>query len=235
MTDNLPIKITIHKKGLKLQHFLSINVLPGEFCNKMHCNKKSICHQCYGYYMINRYNRLKNALKFNAEILSGRVLNQSEIEKISDYILNKKDLAGLRFNSIGEIINDIHMVNLQNIAYEIRKKNKCIPITLWTKRKDLLFSVIEKPFYNVIESNKFLNSYIDPAKDNRISHTFNVYDNKTLMDKDIKKASKNGLNPVICTGLCSDCLICYGQVKKHYTVFELTKKEQQKEKKSMIK
>jgi hypothetical protein len=176
--------------------------------------------------MINRYGRLKKALQFNSDVLSARVLTQSEIENISQYILNKKDLAGLRFNSIGEIINDLHMVNLQNIAYEIRKKDKCIPITLWTKRKDLLFSVIEKPFYIIIWSNKFLNSYIDPARDKRISHTFNVYDDKSLMDKDIKKAKKNGLNPYVCTGLCSDCLICYGPSKKHYAIFELTKKAQ---------
>jgi hypothetical protein len=229
MKDKLPVKITVHKKGLKMQYFLSLNVLPGSFCDKMHCNKKSICNQCYGYYMINRYGRLKKALQFNSDILSARILTQSEIENIAQYIINKKDISGLRFNSIGELINDLHMINLQNITYEIRKKDKCIPITLWTKRKDLLFSVIDKPFYNVIESNKFLNSFIDPARDKRISHTFNVYDDKVIMDKAIKKASKNGLNPIVCTGLCSDCLICYGPTKKHYIIFELTKKAQQKE------
>ena len=221
----LPVKITEHKKQNKLGGFLSINVLPGEYCEKARLVKSSICKQCYGYYMINRYPGLKKALRFNSDVLSSRILTSRECKDIEKKINGKKDLIGLRFNSIGELINDTHVINLQNIAYEI---DPVIPITLWTKRPDLLFKVLDKPLFKIVESNKILNTYIHPVhRSNRIQHTFNVYDDIDLMNHDIRNCGK--YHTRICHGNCKECMICYSHIdytEIRYTIFELTKKAQ---------
>ena len=229
----LPVKITEHKNKGKLGGFLSINVFPGEYCEKAREVKSSICSQCYGYYMINRYPRLKSALKFNSDVLSSRILTSRECKDIEKKINGKKNLVGLRFNSIGELINDYHVLNLQNIAYEI---DPVIPITLWTKRPDLLFEVLDKPLFKVVESNKILNTYMHPVhRSDRIQHTFNVYDNVDLMNKDIRNCGR--YNTKICHGKCNECMICYSHIdstEPRYTIFELTKRAQMKKAKINI-
>ncbi len=225
----LPIKITNHKKNLKLGSFLSINVFPCKFCFMMHEDKKSICSQCYGFYMLNRYKRLNSALRFNSDVLSKRILTSYECKDIEKKINGKRDLSGVRFNSIGELINETHIINLQNIAYEI---DPIIPITLWTKRPALLFKVIEEPLFKVIQSNPRINTCILPeCCDHRITHTFNVYDDEIAMLADIEILKEEGKNTAICHGKCKDCMMCYSHIDhsvKRTAIFELTKRAQRK-------
>ena len=233
----LPVKITEHKNNGKLSGFLSINVFPGEYCEKMKENKSSICNQCYGYYMLNRYPRLKSALKFNSDVLSSRILTSRECKDIEKKINGKKNLSGLRFNSIGELINDIHVINLQNIAYEIDPN---IPITLWTKRDDLVFKVLDKPLFKIIESSRQINRFLLPVNCNDlIQHTFNVYDDESLMNQDIRsiKQYKKEIPVKICSGKCNECMICYSHIDStvpRYAIFELTKRAQMKKAKINI-
>lgn len=225
----LPVKITEHKKQNKLGGFLSINVLPGEFCESMKKRKDSICSQCYGYYMINRYPRLKKALRFNSEVLSSRILTSRECKVLEKKINGKKNLVGLRFNSIGELINDYHVINLNNIAYEI---DPVIPITLWTKRPDLLFKVLDKPLFKVVHSHRIINQFIFPEDcDDRIQHTFNVFDNPDKMKDAMDFVELCDRTAIECHGNCKECTICYSHIdstEQRYTIFELTKREQRK-------
>ena len=232
----LPVKITEHKNNGKLSGFLSINVFPGEYCEKAREVKSSICSQCYGYYMINRYPRLKSALKFNSDVLSSRILTSRECKDIEKKINGKKNLSGLRFNSIGKLINDYHVINLNNIAYEI---DPIIPITLWTKRDDLVFKVLDKPLFKIIESARNLNRFLLPVNcDDRIQHTFNVYDNESLMYQDIRSIEqyKKDIPVKICHGKCKECMICYSHIdytEKRYAIFELSKRAQRKKDKGI--
>jgi hypothetical protein len=227
------ISFTQHKKGLKLGGFLSINVNPkfNDYCNRCHKNKKSICSQCYAFYMINRYPRLFESTRKNAIELSERILSPEELKPIADKVNRKKGLYGLRFNSLGELINDIHVYNLQLISSKIDIRT---PVTLWTKRPGLLFKVIDRPFFRVIRSAPLINTYLNPEKeDKRIDHTFNVYDNPEKMHKDIKKLNDIGVNTFICHGSCRDCMHCYkapyaGCNQSRSAIFELTKKTQRK-------
>jgi len=232
---NSILKLTYHKKGLKMGRFLSLNVNPkyNDFCNTCHKDKKTICSECYAFYMINRYKRLSESTKFNALKLSEKYLLSSEVDQVVKEITHKRNLSGLRFNSLGELINDKHVVNLQSIAYNVKKINPEIPITLWTKRTKLLFSVVEKPFYKIIQSSLIKNKYVIP-KDERISHTFNVYDNEVKMLRDIKTLNKKGLNTAICHGSCKDCMLCYNNNQERKIIFELTKRAQRKKDKVIL-
>ena len=232
---NMILKLTYHKSFLKMGGFLSINTNPkyNEFCNTYRKNEKTICKECFAFYMINRYKRLNESTRFNSLKLSEKYLLSSEIDRIVKEITHKKNLSGLRFNSIGELINDKHVVNLQAIAYNVKKINPEIPITLWTKRLNLLFSIVDKPFYKIIQSSLIKNKYIFP-KDDRVSHTFNVYDNESKMNKDIKRLQKKGFNTAICHGSCKDCMICYNNNHERKIIFELTKRAQRKKDKEVL-
>jgi len=215
-------QLTTHKKGLKMEGFLSLNVSLCDFCMKMRENKDCICSQCYAYYMSCRYKRLREMLKVNASDLSGRILDNEELNEIVKPVNSKAKVIGLRFDSLGELINDIHVINLQNIAYKVESK----PVTLWTKRLNLLFSVVKNPAFKVIYSNPMINSYIDPkVKDSRVTNTFNVYSDKALMHKDMAEAEEKGMKVFECKGSCKACMKCYNhdQTTKH-VIFELTKK-----------
>lgn len=220
------LNITHHKNGLKMEKFLSINVALSDFCLSMRKNKECICSQCYAYYMNTRYPRLRKTLLENSTMLSGSVLTGAESDQVAAEINKKKNLSGLRFNSMGEIINDIHVINLQEIALKVKSS---IPITLWTKRPALLFKVLDKPAFKVIYSNPKINSYIDPmSQDYRVSNTFNVYDNPEMMHRDMDQARSMGIRARECSGKCSKCMYCYNHESTDYkmAIFELTKKAQ---------
>jgi len=232
--DILPIKITHHSPKYKLSGFLSINVSPGQYCNKMMLNTNMICSQCYSKRILKHYPLAEKAYRFNTDVLSKRILSSYECKQIEKHINGKRTLYGIRFNSIGELINDIHCENLQNIAYEIDPR---IPITLWTKRPELLFSSIKTPLFKVVQSCLFLNRYILPRTcDDRIQHTFNVYDDREKMRTDIMEMLDNfpDENIAYCHGKCKECMLCYSNIdynEKRYAIFELTKNKQISERK----
>lgn len=168
-----------------------------------------------------RYKRLREMLKVNASELSTKILTNDEIDQIVKPVNSKEKVLGLRFDSLGELINEIHVSNLQNIAFKVESK----PVTLWTKRPALLFKVVSKPAFKVIYSNPMLNSYINPeVKDSRICHTFNVYSDNAKMTEDMLSAKNQGLNVVQCHGSCKNCMVCYNHDSTKKVVFELTKK-----------
>jgi len=173
--------------------------------------------------MIRRYPRLRAALNRNAEELSERVISPDDCKEIANKINRKKNIVGLRFNSIGELINEIHISNLQNIAYYVSPK---IPITLWTKRPLLLFKVLKVPTFKVIYSNPAINQFVFPTDcDDRIQHTFNVYDNPEKMQEAINFVRLCGRKCIECSGSCKDCMVCYSTTEQERCViFERTKR-----------
>jgi len=160
-------------------------------------------------------------LKVNSTELSGRIFTDDECAELVKPVNSKAKILGLRFDSLGELINEIHVYNLQNIANKVESK----PVTLWTKRPALLFNVIKSPAFKVIYSNPLLNSFVNPSvKDSRICHTFNVYSDKNKMFEDIVEAQKMGIKTQVCHGSCKDCMVCYNHSNERKAIFELTKK-----------
>ena len=138
-----------------------------------------------------------------------------------------------RFNSHGELINEIHLINLINIV----NKNKHCNFALWTKRNDIIkkyFDKNNKPDNLIlIYSNSKLNNpmnkppkYFNKTFNNIIKLSYKDYFKKYTMfinKKDINKEFKinikkqydiykndfNKNNKVNCFEKCIDCLKCY--------------------------
>jgi len=138
----------------------------------------------------------KPALQRNSDLLSGRLLDKSELPTTL--------AAFFRFNAHGELINMIHLRNLIMIA----EHNPHCNFALWTKRTDL----IRKYLKDAKKPKNLILVYSNP-KINRImtnppKHFDKVFNN---VDKDYQVDKHN------CTGQkCASCLACY----KHngYTV-----------------
>lgn len=226
------VKITEHKKGLKMEGFLSLNTAPSinPFCEQMSKDKACICAQCYGKYMERRYPRAKHAWAENFKALTTAVLTDDQAANIADVFNRKRRLVGVRLHSVGEIYNDFHIENFRKIVSNIKVD---IPVTIWTKRLSFIKGLKERLQCNIIYSNPRINTAIEPSHfaDIPVLHTFNVYDDKVQQNADMARLKASGINTVECTGSCKDCMVCYpkyGTDAAHYAIFELTEKAQGK-------
>ena len=183
--------INISKGSGKLQDIRSINTntLTNAFCIKQGKNKNSVCSICYSEKMLRTMR--KNCVpswQHNSNLLSKVIIQTELLPTILD--------AFFRFSSHGELINDIHLINLINIT----NKNPHCTFTLWTKRKDIInkvFKTMNKPKNLIlIFSNSQLNKPIE---------TLPKYFDKTFnnVTKEYKEKKIN------CFSKCKDCLICY--------------------------
>ena len=229
------LKLTEHKKGLKMEGFLSLNTAPScnDFCKKMRTDKDCICSQCYGKYMERRYPRAKQAWIDNFNDLTSSLMSYDDMATAFKKVNGKRKLAGLRIHSVGELFNDLHFTNILKFIGKIKID---IPVTIWTKRLGFFSQVSEeyiKKSCNVIHSNPLMNTYLNPADDpDYVLHTFNVYDNAEKMYADMAFVKNyKGITPIHCQGNCKDCMVCYpmqGVIVPRCAVFELTKKAQRK-------
>lgn len=216
------INLTEHKPKLKMGGFISINVdvISNPFCAAMR-NSDTICKFCYAYYMSTRYPRLKRALLHNYNVLSNGLLSADQIEKIGDHIVEHS--IGLRFNSMGELINQTHAINLNLIAMYIKSREPSFPITIWSKRV-ILAGEIDNNYITKIYSNPEIDhpaSYI-PKGFNGI---FNVCTHAYF------KRTNNIPN---CSGHCADCMKCYKPSNDNFVIYEMIKSDQQKIKRGKL-
>lgn len=211
------VNLTEHKPNLKMGEFISINVdvESNNFCAAMQTTAGGICAKCYGKYMIQRYPRLKRALLENYFTLSTRLLNGNEISEIGDYVL--RHAKGLRFNSIGELINENHADNFNLIAMYIKAKSPNFPITLWSKRTGLS-QVIDRNYIKKIYSNPLIDNPIDRVPEG-FNGVFNVCTAKWFKEK---RCAPN------CGGHCADCMICYYPASNGFIIIEMLKSDQNK-------
>jgi hypothetical protein len=90
---------------------ISTNTVTNPFCQKMNTSGDTICRLCYSHEMLKSYRKnMQPSLQRNSDLLSDRVLDQSELPTILD--------AFFRINAHGELINATHLENIcrsQNI------------------------------------------------------------------------------------------------------------------------
>ena len=216
------INLTEHKPALKMGGFLSINVSVdmNPFCQSMR-NSSTICSKCYARYMEQQYPRLKNTLEENYITLSSRVLDESEISEIAEYIL--KHAKGLRFDSIGELINETHCDNLNLIAMKVKSISANFPITIWTK-KAALSNAIDRTYIKKIFSNALIDEPLNEVPRD-FDGVFNVCSYEWFL--------KNKMEPN-CTGHCAYCMACYDPQFTGFIIYEMLKQDQNRLKRSGI-
>jgi hypothetical protein len=192
------IKISVGNGKMQGLSSINTNTMTNLFC----LNKCSFKDDCYSKRHINRFRNNANAWQKNSDKLS---------ESIIDYDLLPRffNQRVIRFNSHGELINEIHLENLNNIV----KKNHDVFFGLWTKQFKLI-----KDFYSKNEKPKNINIIFSNSKFNAPMKKIPLYFDKTF--NVITKDSQIKSN---CIGKCKDCMICYRKDSKETQIIEVLK------------
>lgn len=182
---------TLHGKLFGLEA-TSTNTKSNDFCIAMNASDKpnQICPKCYSHKTldIGVYPSLEPALEHNSKLLS-KYLKPEQFPKY------KKKTEYIRFNSHGELINEIHLDNLVKIV----QANPDKKFALWSKRVTIVRPYFKKhkipANLQLVWSNPVVNKVVDipPAPFHRV---FNNVTHKIYNEN--------------CTGQqCKDCLLCY--------------------------
>lgn len=173
-------------------------------CKKRRENGESVCFWCYANTYMKMRKTLKEKLEENAEILTTRHLETRELPFTNAMVF--------RFESFGDLYNDIHLENYIAIC----NHNPQTRFGLWTKNIWILDSVfnekgIKKPDnLSIVVSSPLLNKQmeLDNEKYWFADHIFTVYDKKEIKEKniDINCGSKN----------CLGCQLCYHKDTERY-------------------
>ena len=188
----MPFKLHITIGSGKMEFIPSINTstLKNKFCDSMRLSndKSLICTNCYAANYEKMRPSLVEALERNNDLFE-RILLESELPRLN--------YAIARFDSFGEVHNEIHVLNYFNIA----RKNPETVFGFWTKRKDLIKKVLKmvsKPS-NVILIHS-------SNKKNKVDRLPAGYDKVFTAHK------KSNLKPSVtinCSKSCNDCRLCY--------------------------
>ena len=220
-------KLHISKGSFKLDKIdnISTNTKTNDYCIKQNKKQNTICFKCYSFKGLEFRKNMIPLLQNNSDLLSKNIIDIDFLPIIYSIYF--------RFNSHGELINEIHLINLINIV----NKNKHCNFALWSKRNDIIKKYFDnnvKPdnlilIYSNSKLNKPMNKlpkHFDKTFNNVIKLSYKDYFNKYTMfiDKkhidntlksnikkqyDIYKNDFNKMNNVNCFEKCIDCLKCY--------------------------
>jgi len=144
-------------------------------------------------------------LERNSQALSKEILSNNDLPLIMDLYF--------RFNAHGELINDIHLINLVNIAI----KNPKVNFALWTKRNDII-----SKYFGANPLNKPSNLILiySNSKISKVMDKPPIYFDKTF--NNVLESEYIELQN--CTGQqCKNCLLCYTHNEVN-TIVEKVKK-----------
>lgn len=202
-TVETKIHITTHSPKQKMEGMRSIStsVLKNPFCQKRRECEGSICQKCYATHQVKLYKSLNKHLENNTEILTTSVLPYAELPRMTDRFF--------RFESFGDLSNDIQFINYLNIC----TKNPQTNFALWTKNfgiVDQVLKYMEKPANLILVAS----SYEINKKEDLINQfpwidkVFTVYTSKF--------AEEHGIQINCGSRKCIDCRLCYthNQVKE---------------------
>ncbi|HAU85702.1 MAG TPA: hypothetical protein DCW90_09405 [Lachnospiraceae bacterium] len=159
-------------------------------CMQRQKDKNSVCAKCYAERYVKMRSTLKQHLTENANILSTRLLEKRELPYINQMIY--------RFESFGDLHNEIHLKNFIKIA----EHNPNTRFALWTKNIWILDNVFIKEMVSkpnnliVVASSPLLNKALTITRP-YIDHTFTVFDGKYIKEHNIQ---------INCTS--KSCLLC---------------------------
>ena len=168
---------------------LNTDTTSNEFCKKM-SKTDSICGSCYSWRLMKFRTNVIPRFRENSRLLSTRYLNAQDFPR-------PRGLE-VRYNSHGELINEVHFANLVTYA-ELYPQ---VTFTLFTKRKDIVkryFDIGNKIPKNLIMI--YSNPTIGVVREKVPKYFHKVFN---VVDKKYSRPEQ-----VNCFGGCADCLKCY--------------------------
>tara|TARA_R100001369_G_C3261732_1_gene158279 strand:+ start:54 stop:767 length:714 start_codon:yes stop_codon:yes gene_type:complete len=210
---------------LELINSINTNTLTNDYCIKQKENTEIICNKCYSFTTLNFRKTMVTVLQKNSNLLSTSIIEWDNLPRVFDLYF--------RFSSHGELINEIHLENFNNICLKNPKTN----FTLWSKR----FDIVKKFYDNNDKPSNLILIYSNPKLDKPLTKlpkhfdkTFNnivkfsfkkyyaqntMFFSKKEITKELKVKIKNDYdnyintfdkdNNINCFQKCKDCLICY--------------------------
>lgn len=175
----------ISKMSGKLEGFYAINTntKTNPFCKSMQ-KGNGVCRWCYAEDYLNTFRAsCEPAYERNSRYLSLALIPEEHIPFLN--------IAYVRFNAYGELINKTHFLNLCAIA----RRNPGTMFSLWTKRKVL----VQQNISHVPENMLLI--YSSPKMDreeNLPKHFHKVF---TVFSEDAGNIN--------CTKHCASCMKCY--------------------------
>ena len=196
------LELTTHKstkkQRSKLDGFYSLNTstINNQFCQKMFSSRLTdiICNKCYAKTLEKRYFYKTDKLDINARILSNNIL-------LWDHVPFYPLLSVLRIHSLGELINDVHFINIVLIA----RKNPHCTVSIWTKRPDIIRRVFQSGYSKpdnliLIYSNPRVNCDFEIKVPEFFNKVFNNYTKEYSVENNVD---------INCNMACKDCMLCY--------------------------
>lgn len=174
---------------------LSTSCLINTRCQKYRNISGSICEKCFAHAMNARYSTaFRNAFIDNYMILTREIIPAEYLPLIP--------VLYFRFESFGDLQNEIQFINYLNIC----KKNPRVNFAIWTKNPDIIKRVFNKGYekpenLNIILSSLYINKPANLNKYDFVDKIFTVYDKTTAREKNIE---------INCGARsCFTCLKCY--------------------------
>jgi hypothetical protein len=169
---------------------INSNPLSNPFCQRMRQVEGFVCADCYSCRMLETIYKgdCVDAYEANGRLLSTILLADSELPVF-------KNDEIIRISAHGELINDLHFINICNIA----RVNHHARVALYTKRVNIVHRNMEYVPENLVlvYSNPRLNTVAEaPAG---FHHVFNVFSTDTT----------EKINCIPGSGSCKACQRCY--------------------------
>lgn len=175
-----------------------------EFCLARMKDKDGVCCHCYASTYVKMRKSLKDHLIQNGEILKNRILQDNEIPVTNDLVY--------RFESFGDIANEIQLINYVNIC----NRNPYTAFGLWTKNYGICDRVfnkmgIAKPEnLSLVVSSPKMNEVIRLNMERFwfVDHVFTVYDGNYIKTNNVS---------INCGAKsCLKCKTCYYRNTEFY-------------------
>ena len=164
-------------------------------------NCDMICNKCFSLKGLSFKKNVRNTYHSNSDILSNRELTDLELNEIS-YLIKFYDIRYFRFESHGDLLNELHYINYVKVA----KNNPGVNFALWSKNFDIIEKVEKIGVYKhpdnmqLVQSSVYLNDF-ELNSSNLADKVFTVFDKDFINNHnlEINCGAKN----------CSACGLCY--------------------------
>lgn len=172
---------------------ISTSVTTNARCAKNAQIKGSICEMCYAAKQMKFYPSMEKPMVENQRILTSDILPMEKLPIINHIYF--------RFESFGDLNNDIQAINYFRICY----KNPKVKFALWTKNPDYIAAAIGRGYEKPENLNIILSSlFVNKERKTRypfIDKVFTVYDPEHIAENNIQIncGAKN----------CFRCGLCY--------------------------
>lgn len=172
---------------------ISTAVTTNARCAKNAAIPGNICQKCFAAKQMKIYPSMEKPMVENQRILTGDILPMEKLPIINNIYF--------RFESFGDLNNDIQVINYFRICY----KNPKVKFALWTKNPDYIAAAIgrgyEKPAnLNIVLSSLFINKE-RKHKYSFVDKVFTVYDPQHI--------AENGTQINCGARNCFSCGLCY--------------------------